>query len=187
MWFHERPGASWLIAADTFVLLASYLAAMGAEAVALETLHSGHDAEWRHLFVLWVLLAQFWIIGFAAALFERRRTVNRTGHPPTLRASQPGNTNRLRHGVWSADRQALEPRAREIAERILEAPHTVELDEIGAAEIGKLEALIEAIDSDLAERGLTNKRGDARSLVDLRLRASRRLAEWLGRGLPRPG
>jgi hypothetical protein len=107
--------------------------------------------------------------------------VNEHGHPQTLVASHPGNTNRLRHGVWSADRKALEPRAREVAERVLSAPHTVELDEIGAVEIGRLEALIEAIDRDIAERGLTGKGGNARSLVDLRLRASRRLVEWLDR------
>ncbi len=61
------------------------------------------------------------------------------------------------------------------------APHTAELDEIGAVEIGRLEALIEAIDSDLFERGLTGKRGEPRALIDLRLRASRRLAEWCDR------
>ena len=107
--------------------------------------------------------------------------VNRTGHAQTLQASQPGNSNRLRHGVWSANRQALEPRAREIAEGILAEPHVADIDELGAVEIGRLEALIEAIDADLAERGLTYKRGDARSLIDLRLRASRLLAEWLTR------
>jgi hypothetical protein len=56
-----------------------------------------------------------------------------------------------------------------------------ELDEIGAVEIGRLEALIEAIDRDLAERGLTTRGGNSRRLLDLRLRASRRLAEWLDR------
>jgi hypothetical protein len=107
--------------------------------------------------------------------------MNEHGHPQTLVASHPGNQNRLRHGVWSADRKALEPRAREIAERILDAPHVGEVDEIGAVEIGRLEALIEAIDADIAERGLTGKGGNVRSIVDLRLRASRRLVEWLDR------
>jgi hypothetical protein len=64
-----------------------------------------------------------------------------------------GNVLAAKHGVFSKDRRMLEPRAQEIAERILEAPHTVELDEIGAVEIGRLEALIETIDRDLAERG----------------------------------
>ena len=106
---------------------------------------------------------------------------NPNGHPETLAPAEPGNLLAAKHGVFSADRRALESRAREIAERILEAPHTVELDEIGAVEIGRLEALIEAIDRDVAERGLTTRGGNSRRLLDLRLRASRRLAEWLDR------
>jgi len=53
---------------------------------------------------------------------------NPNGHPETLAPAEPGNLLAAKHGVFSADRRALEPRAREIAERILEAPHTVELD-----------------------------------------------------------
>ena len=102
-------------------------------------------------------------------------------HRPSLATSSPRSTVSSRLTVARSDRRALEPRAREIAERILEAPHTVELDEIGAVEIGRLEALIEAIDRDLAERGLTTRGGNSRRLLDLRLRASRRLAEWLDR------
>jgi len=106
--------------------------------------------------------------------------VNRHGTPANLIApAEIENTRALRHGVYSP--RVLEPIAQEIASRILDAPHTVELDEIGAVEIGRLEALIQAIDGDLAARGLTGKGGDARTLVDLRLRASRRLAEWLDR------
>ena len=48
-------------------------------------------------------------------------------------------------------------------------------------EIGRLEALIEAIDAEIANRGIVNGRGQVRTLVDIRLRASRRLAEWLAR------
>jgi len=88
---------------------------------------------------------------------------NPNGHPETLAPAEPGNLLAAKHDVFWADRRALEPRAREIAERILEAPHTVELDD------------------DLAERGLTTRGGNSRRLLDLRLRASRRLAEWLGR------
>jgi hypothetical protein len=59
------------------------------------------------------------------------------------------------------------------------AAHTVPLDELAAEEIGRLIALIEAIDDDLLTRGLTDRGGKARSLVDLRLRASGRLERWL--------
>jgi hypothetical protein len=81
------------------------------------------------------------------------------GHPSTLRASHPGNTSRLRHGVWSANRQALEPGAQEIAEAILAEPHVAAIDEIGAVEIGRLEALIEAVDRDLGELALEVEAG----------------------------
>ena len=90
---------------------------------------------------------------------------NPNGHPETLRRAPEGNTLAPKHGVYS-DR-ALEPRAREIAERVIEAPHTVELDEIGAAEIGRLEALVEAIDVHLADHGLAGKRGWRSDLIDL--------------------
>jgi hypothetical protein len=39
----------------------------------------------------------------------------------------------LKHGAYSKDGRALEPRAREIAEGILQTPHTIELDEIGSS------------------------------------------------------
>jgi hypothetical protein len=105
--------------------------------------------------------------------------VNREGHPETLVAAHPGNANALRYGVFSE--RLRDPRAREIADAIMEQPHTTAVDELGAIEIGKLVALLEAVDSDIAERGVTKRNGDLRAVVDLRLRASRRLAEWLDR------
>jgi hypothetical protein len=106
--------------------------------------------------------------------------MNEAGHTSTLVAAHPGNRNRELHGVYGSGR-ALAPRAAEVAEAIMAQPHTVELDQLGAEEIGRLQAMIEAIDTDLSERGLTGRRGDVRAMVDLRLRASRRLAEWLDR------
>jgi hypothetical protein len=40
-------------------------------------------------------------------------------------------------------------------------------------------SLIEAIDAEIAERGVTGRSGDARKLVELRLKASWRLERWL--------
>jgi hypothetical protein len=54
-----------------------------------------------------------------------------------LIASHPGNVNAVRHRAYSP--RLREPRAQKIAEAIMAAPHTVELDEIGAVEIGRLE------------------------------------------------
>lgn len=49
--------------------------------------------------------------------------------------------------------RVLEPRVQEIFESIMGTPHVAEeLDELGAMEIARLEALIEAIDDDIAKR-----------------------------------
>ena len=92
---------------------------------------------------------------------------------------QHGNSHNARHGAYSP--RLREGRARAVADEILAAPHTVPLDEYGALEIGRLLALCQALDVALAQRGVTGAQGRVRDLVDVRLRASRRLAEWLDR------
>jgi hypothetical protein len=61
----------------------------------------------------------------------------------------------------------------------MELPHVAPLDRLAAEEIGRLTALLERVHADLAERGLTRKNGEARSLLDLRGRLSGRLERWL--------
>jgi hypothetical protein len=104
--------------------------------------------------------------------------MNRRGTRSNLVASHPGNSNAVRSGVYSP--RTLAPRAREIAEALMAAPHTVPLDVIAAEEIGSLVALLEAIDSDLLQRGLVDREGEARSMLDHRARVSRQLERWLG-------
>jgi hypothetical protein len=101
--------------------------------------------------------------------------VNPNGNTETLYPAHPGNTNAVRSGVFSRTGRILAPRAQEIVDELMRAPHVVELDRVAADEIGQLVALIEAIDCDIAERGLRSRR----SLLDLRLRASGRLEKWL--------
>ena len=97
-----------------------------------------------------------------------------------LTPAGPENTRALKHGIWSA--RTLEPRVQEVAEQILAAPHVAEqVDEIGAVELARLEVLIERMDEYLADEGLTNRKGDPRAMIDLRLRASRRLTDLLDR------
>lgn len=103
--------------------------------------------------------------------------MNKKGHPSTLQAQQPGNNNALKHGVYSA--RALSERAREVSDAVMAAPHTVPLDQFGADEIGSVIAALEAIDHDLAERGLTGRRGDARTMLEMKNRLSGRLERWL--------
>lgn len=105
--------------------------------------------------------------------------MNPDGHPQTLEASHPGNASNLRHGAYSP--RLREPRAREVAEAIMAEPHTAPIDTLGAVEIGRLEALIEALDDAIADVSLTTRSTRIERLVEMRLRASRRLAEWLDR------
>jgi hypothetical protein len=98
-----------------------------------------------------------------------------------LPGAPAGNQNGLKSGVYGSGK-ALEPRVQELVEALMSEPHTAPIDAMGAREIARLVAVIEACDEDIAERGLTKaKSGEVRSIVDLRLRASRRLAEWLDR------
>ena len=92
---------------------------------------------------------------------------------------QHGSTHNARHGAYSP--RLREPRARKVADEIMAAPHTVQLDEYGALEIGRLVALCNALDVALSQRGVVGKGGRVRDLVDARLRASRQLAAWLDR------
>jgi hypothetical protein len=103
--------------------------------------------------------------------------MNKHGHRKTLQARQPGNTNAVRSGVFSP--RVLSPRAEEISRALMAASHTVPLDQIAAEEIGSLVATLEAIDQDLSERGLTDRHGNARSLLEYRARLSGRLERWL--------
>jgi len=52
------------------------------------------------------------------------------------------------------------------------SPHVVPLDRLAAEEIGRLQAMIEAIDDYLATRPIVNRKGEAHSLIAPRLRAS---------------
>jgi hypothetical protein len=101
--------------------------------------------------------------------------VNRRGNPKTLVAAHPGNLNAVKSGAHSP--RLIEARADEI---ISELNVTEELDEAGRIallEVGRLMALIEAIDRDLGERGVADRNGKERYLLQRRERYSRRLME----------
>jgi len=103
--------------------------------------------------------------------------MNERGFPENLQPHQFNNTNAVQHGVYS--RGVMAPRAREIAEELLALPQTVPLDRVAAEEVGAIVAMFEAVDTELLTRGLTDRSGKARSLVDLRVRLSGRLQRWL--------
>ena len=116
---------------------------------------------------------------------DGRELSNPNGYTQNLVPAHPGNQNRLVHGVYSE--RLREPRAQEIFEAIIDAPHVVPLDAIAARNIGRLEALIEACHGEIERAGVT-RGGKVRALVDLELRAIRRQLELLDRfGLDSPG
>src|SRR5947209_3891550 len=92
----------------------------------------------------------------------------RRGRPPT-------------HGAYA---RALPPAIRERAEAIcsllMGLPHTVEADRLAAEECGRLAALLESIDADIATHGAVTGRGHApRKILDVRRAYSRELRAWL--------
>ena len=59
------------------------------------------------------------------------------------------------------------------------APHTTALDRIGAEEIGSRVVLMDRVDAALSDGRVENRKGQVRSLIDLRSRLSGRLERWL--------
>ena len=103
--------------------------------------------------------------------------MNRRGHPQTLVARHPGNSNATKVGVHS-ERVRLE-RAQERLEQLQQLPHFLPEGHPLLATISGQLALIDLIDEDLASRGPTDRHGRVRSIVDLRDRAVGRLLRLL--------
>jgi hypothetical protein len=104
---------------------------------------------------------------------------NPNGHPDTLVPSHPGNRSAERSSMFARRDIAQDPEVREMAAAIMAVPHVDTMDEVGAVEIARLIVLIDRIDADLARRGLTNSRGQVRSILDHRRRYSAQLERWL--------
>ena len=105
---------------------------------------------------------------------QQRMATNRRS--TNLIASHPGNTNAVRHGVFS--NRALEPEIAARKEELRALPWCQPVDEIAVDEVARLLVRIAAIDRDLAERGHFGRNG-ARVLLDQRIRMSGQLMRWL--------
>ena len=103
--------------------------------------------------------------------------MNVKGNPGTLVAAHPGNTNAVRYGVYSS--RFIEPRAAEIVAQITESVKLSAVELIAVEQVARCTAILENIDRDLSERGVTDKRGHSRSLLNHRSRISRSLDRWL--------
>jgi hypothetical protein len=103
--------------------------------------------------------------------------MNARGTSKNLIAAHRGNTNALRHGVHSP--RFIAARASEIEAQLAQQFEFSLGELVTLREMAKLVAILDAIDEDLGERGLTDKKGNPRYLVDRRLRFSRQLDHWL--------
>lgn len=108
-----------------------------------------------------------------------KRPPNPGGTPANLVASHPANAHNERNHVFSA--RLREPRAREVAESLLSLPHVIDADDLAAVEVGRLEALVEALDTEILRTGMSGETQRVDMLLTLRLRASGRLMEALDR------
>jgi hypothetical protein len=100
---------------------------------------------------------------------------NSDGHPSTLVASHPGNSNRLSHGAYA---RGLPAQTADLADALMaQLPHAAPSDRLAVEEAASLLLLIDRIDSVLGDR--IAGRGQVKALLDIRVRLSGRLERWL--------
>jgi hypothetical protein len=101
--------------------------------------------------------------------------MNAKGTPSNLVAAHPGNLNALRSGAHSP--RLIAARAAEIISEFEGVDRLDDEVRVALRELARLEALIEAIDRDLDDRGVTDRDGNERYLLQRRERYSRQLME----------
>src|SRR6266536_3568227 len=101
--------------------------------------------------------------------------MNKGGHPETLVAAQPGNANAVKHGVHSP--RLIQARAAEIVTELTQAFEFSPTERLAVHEAARCIAILEAIDRDFDERGLVDKAGRPRYLLNHRSRTSRQLEQ----------
>jgi hypothetical protein len=105
--------------------------------------------------------------------------MNKRGNPRTLVAAHPGNLNAAKHGIHSP--RLIQSRATEIADELTQAFTFLPPERLAVQEAARCIAILEAIDRDFDERGLVDKAGEPRYLLNHRARVSRQLEQWLGK------
>jgi hypothetical protein len=108
--------------------------------------------------------------------------MNKNGNPATLVPAHPGNTNAVRYGVHSP--RLIEPRASEIEEELIRLFEFTATQRISLHQVARCMAILDAIDLDLDERGIVDRGGKARSILNYRARISRQLDHWLAKISP---
>jgi hypothetical protein len=108
--------------------------------------------------------------------------MNKNGNPGSLVAAQAGNTNAAKYGAYSPRLAA--PRAAEIVAEFTQRFEFSANEQIALGEFARSAAILERIDLDLMERGIVDKRGEARSLLNHRARVDRQLEHWWSKIAP---
>ena len=103
--------------------------------------------------------------------------MNKHGNPKSLVPAHPGNLNAVKQGVHSP--RLIQARADEIADELTQAFAFSPAERLAVNEAARCIAVLEAIDRDLDERGVADKNGEPRYLLNHRARASRQLEQWL--------
>jgi hypothetical protein len=103
--------------------------------------------------------------------------MNKRGNSKSLVASHPGNLNAAKHGVHSP--RLIQARAAEIAGELTQSFEFSPAERLAVHETARCIAILEAIDRDLDQRGLVDKEGQPRYLLNHRSRTSRQLEQWL--------
>jgi hypothetical protein len=105
--------------------------------------------------------------------------MNKRGTPKNLVPAHPGNLNAVKQGVHSP--RLIQARAAEIAGELLQSFEFSPPERLAVHETARCIAILEAIDRDLDERGLVDKAGEPRYLLNHRARVSRQLEQWLAK------
>ena len=105
--------------------------------------------------------------------------MNKVGNVASLVASHPGNVNAVKHGAYSG--RLMQERAAELIVGLVGSCTLSPSEQVAVGEVAQLMATLEAIDRDLDERGLVDKKGESRSILNHRARISRQLDRWLER------
>jgi hypothetical protein len=103
--------------------------------------------------------------------------MNKHGNPKSLVASHPGNLHAAKHGVHSP--RLLQARAAGLVDELTQSFTFSAAELLAVHEAARCIAILEAIDRDLDQRGLVDREGQPRYLLNHRSRTSRQLEQWL--------
>jgi hypothetical protein len=103
--------------------------------------------------------------------------MNKRGNPKSLVPAHPGNLHAAKQGVHSP--RLIQARAAEIASELTQSYDFSPAEQLAVHEAARCIAVLEAIDRDLDQRGLVDKEGTPRYLLNHRSRTSRQLEQWL--------